>query len=407
MTSSVLQEIIVVKFGGSVLENEKAIAQAARIVRETHKRGLGIAVVVSAMKGVTDSLLALAKKVNPEITPSMLDEVLALGEKTSARLVSAALEGHGLKAVIVDTESSLWPIVTDDRHLDANPLMEESRRKVNESILPLIREGRIPIVCGFLGKTASGKTTTLGRGGSDTTAVVLGNCLDAKEVVLIKDVEGVFSSDPDKVSNPQLLETLQGEEAGLLAMGGAKFLHAKALRYQSGRTRIRVTSLDRLDSGTVITGDLPELQVDLLRGGVAMITIIGLGASKIGAITRVAEAIEKASASLIALSIESSSALFYVSGGQNVLDTIHQVLVKQGIGKAISSFDAISMITIKGSALETEPGLVQRVTQPLARSGINLYGIVTISSSIRIFVSSEQAEKAVQLVNSAVMVTKK
>lgn len=405
MKSSVLQEIIVAKFGGSVLENDGAIAQAAALVRDTHQRGLGIVVVVSAMKGVTDNLLAMTKKVNPDVAPEMLDDVLALGEKTSARLVSAALSAHGLRPVIIDTDSPIWPIITDENHLDANPIMEESRRRSEEFLLPLIKEGKIPIVCGFLGKTKSGRTTTLGRGGSDTTAVVLGNCLNAKEVVLIKDVEGVFSSDPDKVTDPNLIESLEGEEAEMLAVGGAKFLHAKALRYKASGGRIRVTSLDRLDSGTIIQGEFPEIQVERSEEKVIMITMVGIDSSKTDSITRLAEAVKKAGGTLIALSLESSAALLYVSGGKNVLDTVHQTLIKQGIGKAVSSFEGLGMVTIKGSALETESGLIQRVTQPLARAGINLFGIVTIRSSIRVFVTREQAEKAKQLISSALMVT--
>jgi aspartate kinase len=404
LTSTALQEIIVVKLGGSILEDEKAISKAAGLVKATHERGIGVAVVVSAMKGVTDQLLALSRKINPEIAPSMLDDVLALGEKTSARLVAVALAAYGLRPVLIDPESPEWPIITDEKHLDANPLMEESRKRTRELILPLMQEGKIPVVTGFLGRTVSGKTTTLGRGGSDTTAVVLGNCLGAKEVVLIKDVDGVFSSDPDKVTNPQLLDTLEGGEAELLAAGGAKFLHVKALRYQTKDTRIRVTSMDRLEAGTVIHGGFPEINVEINPQGVTMITMVGFATSKIESVTKVAEALRRAGGMLLALSMESSSALFYISGGENLLDVVHQVLVNENLGKAVSSFDGLSMITIRGRALETESGLIQRVTQPLARASINLYGIVTITSSIRVFVSKNQAEKAVELIKAAMLV---
>ena len=404
MTTTALQEIIVVKLGGSILDDEASISKAAGLVRATHERGIGVVVVVSAMKGVTDQLLARSKKVNPEITPSMLDDVLSLGEKTSARLVAAALSAHGLKPVIVDPDSPNWPIITDERHLDANPLMDESRDRTHRLILPLIQDGRVPVVTGFLGKTIDGRTTTLGRGGSDTTAVVLGTCLGAKEVVLIKDVEGVFSSDPDKVSNPQLLDTLEGGEAELLAAGGAKFLHVKALRYQTKDTRIRVTSMDKLDAGTIIQGEFPEIQVEINPEGVTMITMVGLPTSNIESITKVSEALKRAGGTLLALSMESHSALFYASGGENVLDTIHHALVKENLGKAVSSFDGLSMISIKGRSLETELGLIQRVTQPLARAGINLYGMVTITSSIRVFVSKSQTDKAVELIKAALLV---
>ena len=400
-------EVIVVKFGGSVLENDKSIDQAANLVRDTAARGLGIVVVVSALKGVTDQLIALAKKVNPDMDPALMDELLSTGEKTSARLMAGALASRHIDAVIVDPDTQYWPIITDDRHLDANPLMEVSKKRVEERLIPLLRTGRVPVVCGFLGKTEKGKTTTMGRGGSDTTAVVLGNCLRAREVVLIKDVEGVYSSDPDKVSNPRFIDMLHGEEAEMLAAGGAKFLHVKALKYQGNGNRIRVTSLEKLNAGTIIKGDLAEMSLEIFPQGVSMITVVGLDSKRLESVSYLTKAVREDGGSLLALSLESTSAIFYVAGGRNVLEGVHQVLVKESVGKAVSSFDGLSMITVKGMALETETGIVQRITQPLARSSINLFGIVTILSSIRVFVSANQAEAALELIRTALMVSKK
>jgi len=406
MSTTRLFETVVVKFGGSVLEDEKAINQVASLIKETKGRGLGVLVVVSAMKGVTDQIMALSRKDNPEIEPHLLDELLSSGEKTSARLVAAALASFGLRSVIVDPDTPYWPVITDDRHLDANPLVEESRAKTHQFILPLLAEGKVPVVCGFLGKTIGGKTTTLGRGGSDTTAVLLGNCLNANEVILVKDVEGVYSSDPNKVANPQFIESLNGEEAEMLAAGGAKFLHVKALRYQSSGLRIRVTNLDRLDSGTVIHGELPPVQVELLGERVSMITFVGLNPEKTESIIRAVKAVREAHGDLLALSLETNAAIFYVGGGENVLDGVHRVLVEDKIGKAVSEFPRLSMITVKGAALETERGVVQRITRPLAQASINVYGIVTILSSVRVFVSAEHSERACGLVKEAMLGSK-
>ncbi|HUI01839.1 MAG TPA: hypothetical protein VLX56_09460 [Nitrososphaerales archaeon] len=403
MSTTRMLQTVVVKFGGSVLEDEKAINQVASLIKETTGRGLGVVAVVSAMKGVTDQIMALSKRENPEIAPHLLDELLSSGEKTSARLVAAALASFGLNSVVVDPDTPYWPVITDDKHLDANPLVEESRARTQQLLVPLLSSGKIPVVCGFLGKTRGGKTTTLGRGGSDTTAVLLGNCLGASEVILVKDVEGVYSSDPNKVTNPQFIESLNGEEAELLAAGGAKFLHVKALRYQSSGLRIRVTSLERLDSGTVIKGELSPVQVEILGEGVSMITFVGLNPQKAESIIRAVRAVKDAHGDLLALSLEANSAIFYVGGGRNILDAVHSVLVEEKIGKAVSEFPKLSMITVKGAALETEKGVVQRITAPLAESSINLYGVVTILSSVRVFVSAEQAPRAFALVKETMM----
>lgn len=397
-------ETVVVKFGGSVLEDQKAVNQVASLIKETKTKGLGVVAVVSAMKGVTDQIMALSKKDNPEIAPHLLDELLSSGEKTSARLVAAALASFGLESVVVDPDTPYWPVITDERHLDANPLVEECRARTERLIIPLLADGKVPVVCGFLGKTAGGKTTTLGRGGSDTTAVLLGNCLRAQEVILVKDVKGVYSSDPDKVTNPQFIESLNGEEAEMLAAGGAKFLHVKALRYQSSGLKIRVTNLDRLDSGTVIRGELSPVQIEMPREGVSMITFVGLNPEKAESIIRAAKAVREANGSLLALSLEANAAIFYVGGGKNVLDAVHKILVEDRLGKAVSEFPRLSMITVKGAALETEQGVVQRIATPLAKASINVYGIVTILSSVKVFVSAENASRALELVKQAMVV---
>jgi len=395
--------IVVVKFGGSVLDSEHSIARAASLVHDAHERGSGVIVVVSAMKGVTDHLVEISRKVNPGIEASSLDELLSLGERTSVRLFAAALGGIGLEAVTVEPDSELWPILTDDVHLNANPLVEKSRERVRSMILPILESGKVPVVCGFIGKTVSGKITTLGRGGSDTTAVILGKCLDAKEVVLIKDTEGVFSSDPDKVENPQLVETLDGEEAASLAAGGARFLHSKALQFKPEGLRIRITSLDKFDSGTVIEGEIPDLAARLEQQSVTMITVVGTASSGLESILALTRAVEGAGAKVLSLSLEPNSVILYAADGTNLTRIVHEILLKGKVGKAASTFEGLKMLSVYGKGLETTPGLVQRLTQPLARAGINLYGIMTISSSIRAFVHSSEASKALELVKEALI----
>ena len=393
------------KFGGSVLEDEKSMARAAALVNNAQRKGFGVVVVVSAMKGVTDRLLSMSKKLNPNASPRMLDDVLSVGERTSARLFATALAAYDIEAEVIDPDSRYWPIVTDSRHQDASPIVEETKRKSAELVLPLLREGKVPVICGFVGRAANGDVTTLGRGGSDTTAVLLGSSLGAKEVILIKDVEGVFSSDPDRVSDPRLVEELWGEEASLLASGGAKFLHSKALKYKSDNLKIRVTSIERVDSGTVIHGELPDLQLEVHPEEVTMLTIVGVTSPR-DCLTVVHEMIEASKATLLTMSFEATSILLYVAGGNNPLETIHNAMVGRGLGKAVSSYEGLTMIAVKGSGLETQPGLIQRVTQPLARAGVNVYGMVTISSSIRVFVSSEKAIEAAEMIKSALLVDK-
>ncbi|MDG6938818.1 MAG: hypothetical protein JRN39_00205 [Nitrososphaerota archaeon] len=397
-------DVVVIKFGGSVLDGDGKVAQAAELIRRLRAKGRAAVVVVSALKGVTDQLLSMATKTDATISPERLDDILSIGEKTSARLMAAALEKESIQSVVVDPDSPFWPIVTDGRHLDASPELQECRARGQNLLLPLLKDGKVPVVCGFLGKAKDGTTTTLGRGGSDTTAVLLGNCLGASEVVLMKDVEGVFSSDPDRVETPRLLKTLDGEEAGLLANGGAKFLHSKALRYQKKGMRIRITALESPEAGTVIEGGFPDVRVERSEEPVSMITLVGVDITNLRSLAEVVESVKANGSSVLGMLLEPKSALLYVSDGKSVLNSVHKALLRGDLGKAVSSFDGLSMITIRGSALETKPGPIGRIVRPLSEAGVNIYGVVTISSSVRIFVSADRSESAVKMIESALAV---
>lgn len=395
-----MKNIMVIKLGGSVLQDSKALEKAASWVKDLSKE-FGLVVVVSALKGMTDELLKMAKDVNPDIRPDMLDEVLAMGERVSARLFTAALGRFGVDAVLVDPSTEYWPIITDDVHLDANPIYHETEKRCKEKLLPLIEAGKVPVVCGYIGVSTSGKITTLGRGGSDTTAILLGSCLDATEVVLIKDVEGIYSGDPDRVSKAEILETLDVDEAKLLTEGGAKVIHSKALKYLSEGLRLRVSSMEGLGkSGTLIIGTLPKLEVSRHPAKVTMITILSRNSDGASMVKPIVEFIQKHNGEILNITTGEKSIIVYTDLDAKLIDELHKEVVESGMGKAISFFEGLSAISISGRMLETSPGVIHKVVAPLAQRGINIYGLVTISSSIRIFVSAKDADKAASFIKS-------
>ncbi len=393
--------IVVLKFGGSVLESQSSVEKVCRIIAETVRKGRKVVVVVSAMKGVTDQILTLAKQVNGGIDPSFLDELLSTGERMTARNLCSSLERSGIKSIVIEPGSKHWPIITDSNHQDANPDMELTRNEARKRIIPLLKRGLVPVVCGFLGVTKDGRITTLGRGGSDTTAVILGSCLNAKEVVLVKDVNGVYSSDPDLIEDPVLIGRLQASEAGMLAYSGAKFLHSKALRYANSGTRIRVTNIENLDSGTVIEGEIPELEVSVEKEKIKMLTVILGKGDAYQAIMKIGGIVSKKGGKVVSVSQLENTVIVYCTDVEGIEGEVHSSLVPKGIAKAISSFGDVAMITVKGKSLETKPGLIQRITQPLARNKINILGIVTIFSSIRLFVSSSRSRDAAEMIKQA------
>jgi aspartate kinase len=397
-----VQEILILKFGGSVLENDVMIRKASRMVKDAIDGGYRIVVVVSALKGMTDHLLTLSKKLNPEISPKLMDEILSMGEKTSARIFAGALLAEGLSAVVIDTDSDSWPIITNDLHGDASPIESQTKESVERGLKTTLGQGEIPVVCGFIGKSTSGSVTTMGRGGSDTTAVVLGSYLDATEVILVKDVSSVLSSDPSKVDGTIAIEELDSEEAFALASGGAKFLHSKSLRYKRSDMRIRVSSLENNPfSGTVIDGGAPDLEILIMSENISKITLIGSRMTDTEILTRVVQRVKEKKGRVISMSLDPKTATFYVEGDGNMADAIHSSVVGGKMAKAISSFENLTMLNIGGRAMETIPGMIQRVAQPLAHAGINIYGMTTIGSSIRLFTSKEDSQKALDMLRDA------
>jgi len=389
---------IVVKFGGSVLKDVSAISEAARWVKEMLSRGLGVVVVVSAMKGVTDELQEAAKNLNSNPDPKLMAEILSMGERMSVRLFALALRGHGINAIFIDPSSENWPIIADGNPLDATPIYELVEKRVLERVKPMLERGVVPVICGFIGVDRDGEIVTLGRGGSDTTAVLLGSCLRSDEIILVKDVPGIFSADPGIVDDAELLKTLNFREAQALIKGGSKIIHTKALRYLDRGLRLRIASFEELlrGGGTIIEGYDKELDVKISEERISMVTIVGDDSPK--NLGRLTEVLEKDGVKVMASSSEEDSIILYVIEVDEILKKLHKILLREKIGKALSIYQGLSMITVAGRMLETSPGVIYRIVKPLAEEGINVYGLMTISSSIRVFVSEKDSKKASDLI---------
>lgn len=401
-------EILVVKFGGSVLGEGEDLRGAAESVRAEVEKGLAPLVVVSAMKGATDRLLSTARSISREIPLDELDEILAMGEIEAARLMALALTSVGLEAEVVSPSSGHWPIITDDTHGDAVLILDECRRRAKEGLLPLIAAGRVPVVCGFIGKTLGGKVTTLGRGGSDTTAVLLANVLGAREVVLVKDVAGFFSADPKKVGKARAIDSLDAEDAYILVSSGSQIIQDKALSYKADHTTIRIVpnggSLTQ--GGTVIGGPISHLGVSAHHIPLSMLTLVGKAVSSPKLLASFIEMVEVNGCGTMLVTSEERAVTLYVEGDSSkFLNEIHDLAVGQGAAKGVSLFDGLGMVTVRGRGLERIPGLIRKVSDPLARRRINIYGISTVHSSIRVFVPWERSNEAVQVIRSSFRVS--
>lgn len=396
-----MNNIIIVKFGGSCLSTPENVLSAAKKVASETKKGKKVIVVVSALSGVTDQLLSLAKNsTKANISNHELDDILAMGERTAVRIMSSSLRSLNVKTQDIDPASPHWPVFTDSTFGNANVDLKKTRKAVDEKILPLLNKGYTLVIAGFIGLSPEGKITTLGRGGSDITAVLLGNCLDAEEVIFVKDVSGVLSADPKKVMDPQQIDSLMAEEAYSLASAGAKVIQLKALMYKKNSTVLRVVGFEfpDLSGGTVITGELEtELDAKLHESQISMITLITHNGSP-AKISKTFSEISTMKTDILGMTASPTSILLYVQNPGSLVQSLHEKIKKDGIAKAIHCVDSLAMITVTGYRLESIPGVIDVAVSPLAGAGINLYGVFTISSSIRIFVQWSDREKALSLI---------
>jgi aspartate kinase len=242
-------ETVVLKFGGAAVARPEQFAEIARIIGRMRCR---VVVVVSAMGDTTDQLLALARRVHPRPPLREQDMLLTTGERVSIALLAMALDFQGVKAISLTGSQS--GIITSSDHFDAKILEVRPRR-----VLQGLDEGNVVIVAGFQGVSREGEITTLGRGGSDTTAVALGVALGASRVEFYKDVAGIYSADPKVAAEAQLFPCLSYEGALEIIDRGAKVLHGRCVRLaQKNGLPLRVLSFFDCGPGTLIGPAAPS-----------------------------------------------------------------------------------------------------------------------------------------------------
>jgi len=400
----------VVKYGGNSLSDHERILKAVTAVAKEAQKCTQIAVIVSAMGKTTDQLLHAAKNAsNGKVEKRELDEILAMGERTSIRIFAAALKAQGVETRYFDPLDQDWPIITDDVFSDANPILDICEERIQQYVLPLVEKGIVPIIAGFVGRTLDKKITTLGRGGSDTTAFILAKALGADELILVTDAEGIMTADPKIISKPERLPTIDMDTLVGLADSGTKSIHRKALRYKDSSVKVRVISHahGNLDAeGTIIKGAIStELDVTLASQSPAMsITVVGHGLSEKPEVVKQLTERVKTHAPPLGLSLDYDSIILYTPENENskiLLEKVHEVILEHKEIIAMSVKNQLAFLKVKGVGLEETPGLIGKISEALRLNAINIFGLLTITSSILLFVDWNEKEKALNLVKKA------
>jgi len=397
---------LVVKFGGSSLSDGPSVSRAVDAVLDKARKGFQIAVVVSAMGKTTDHLIETAKKAcGGTIKDEELDDIMALGERTSARIFAAALKTRGQRSCYLDPVDPDWPIITDGSFTNANPILPLCEGLIRAHIQPLLEEGNVVVIPGFIGKTGNGTVTTMGRGGSDITAFVLAHGLSADQVILVTDVDGIMTADPKVVGKPRILKEISMDMLVGLADSGTKFIHKKALRYKNPSIEIKVinnTYGSLAVDGTTIKGSFPNNIVVEEHPDPAMaVTIVGKAiAESPQTIQQVFQELKKADIALLGMSLNHNSLILYMptKKKEEILEPLHSIVVSNERTIALAVRENLAFIKVKGVGLEETPGIISDITKSLHSSGINIYGIFTITSSVLIFVDLKDKDRTIRLI---------
>jgi aspartate kinase len=383
---------VVVKFGGADLSNGEKIAHAADlIVKSPYAEKV---VVVSAMGKMTDNLVGTVEQIG-NVKDADYAEIVSMGERTSARVFCSALKAKGANAEFIDPSSDRWPIITDSHFCDAKPDFEKTKEKVQKYLVPLLQK-TIPVICGFLGKDVAGNTTTLGRGGSDTTAMLLANCLEVDEVILVKETSGVLSADPKIVSETHFLDLIEVHELFDLAQGGAKIVKAESLSYKLPNQKLRIVSMDSDDlsvGGTEVTGSLNSNSIEIIAHNtvLAINVVCDVTPDNVQGIFSVLQ-----SRPIYGVSSGNNSITVFTSDGSvnEVLNNLHQL----GKFKAISHREKVALIQVNHPTFVDSPGWVAKISNALSVEGINIIEVTTSKATINVFIEENQltrAEKAI------------
>lgn len=447
--------LLVMKFGGALMDGCKNVMRSAELVAGQLKQGDRVVVVVSAMSGVTDSLISAAEKAArgdaeevkravqsieqqhmkvaeevapPDIMPALkaevrdltsslnqiltsvsylkelssrsLDLICSFGERLSAPLMWAALIKLGVRAVhLTGGEAG---IVTTSNFGAAKPIMEITTKKVREKLTPIIEQGYTPVVTGFIAVDRNGVVTTLGRGGSDYTATILAAALKADEVWIWKDVDGVMTADPKLVRNARSIKNLSYEEAMELAYFGAKVLHpltVTPLLEQGIPIRIK-NALNPSFDGTIISSksskDGVVKAVTTIRD-TAIITIGGAG--MVGApsvIARAFSALAREAVDVLMVSQSSSMANISIVVLKKDLEKAVGALkseFKEGnVVREISVKDGVCVVAAVGEGMRGTPGVAAKVFSSVAEKGVNILMISQGSSELNISFAIEERD---------------
>ena len=400
--------LIVQKYGGTSVGNTDRIKNVATRVAKYHKEGHQVVVVVSAMSGVTDNLIKLAKEIMPLPSEREMDMLLATGEQTTIALTAMAL--HSLSIDAVSLTGAQAGILTDGVHTKAK-IQNITPKQAHE----MLDAGKVVIVAGFQGQTPTGQITTLGRGGSDLTAIALAAALGADLCQIYTDVDGVYTADPRIVPSARKLNEISYDEMLELASLGAKVMQSRSVEFaKKFGVVFEVRSSLNENPGTIVKEETASMEDVVIRGvsldkNQAKVTIVGVP-DKPGVAARVFNALADSAINvdMIVQNVSSNSGApaTDISFTVDKPDLLKASRVIEGLKEEIGyresvSDEKIGKLSIVGVGMRSHSGVAAKMFQTLAKEGVNIDMISTSEIKISVIIDLAKGEPAMRAVHKA------
>ena len=397
--------LIVQKYGGSSVADAEKIRGVARRVVETAKAGHGVVVVVSAMGKTTDGLIRLAQEVTPTPPEREMDMLLATGEQVSIALLAMAIDALGHKARSFTGEQA--GIRTDAAHTRARIVGIDG-----DKVRRALDEGYVAIVAGFQGATDADDITTLGRGGSDLTAVALAAALRADVCEIYTDVDGVYTADPNIVPEAKKLDRISYDEMLEMASLGAKVLQSRSVEFaKKYGVPVHVRSTFKRDPGTVVTREDPNMEAVVVTGVAhardqAKVTIRGvpdrpgIAAQVFGTVSDHGIVVDMIVQNVSRDGLSDISFTVPRADRPTVVATLEEVAKKIG-AESVTYDDRIAKVSIVGVGMRSHSGVAARMFRALSREGVNIHMISTSEIAVSCVIEDKYAELAVRALHDA------
>ncbi|MEO0205068.1 MAG: ACT domain-containing protein [candidate division WOR-3 bacterium] len=408
-----MNNIKVFKIGGSVLSEPEDFLKIARLILKF--KNAKICLVTSATKDKTDELIKSFTKAVPEPDFYSFERFVGMGEIQSAMIFESVFNFLGVNAKAIIPGMSEWPI-----HIRLKSRSRLSAQKINEKreftllpmakkiaqryLIPLLNKNTVLVVPGFIAQDERNKTVTLGRGGSDISALLLAELLEAKELILVKDVGGILSVDPKIVSNTKMIKRLSWAELGALAASGAQVLNPISLKHRRKLPKLRVIANDNTNienGGTEILFD-KEISILPSEKTFGVLTFIGERIPETpGILGRVSNVLMEKRIAIHSITISDNLLAIYVEEekAEKAYEFLSTLVSEIKNLKALNLKKGIAKILIRSLKFINEPGAIKKIVTPISREKINIWEILTVHTDIMVFVESQDKVKAYNFIN--------